>query len=137
MLPKAQDTESWERNGKERQTAVKVPTSDFLREKPTVCVPWLSMDVNTPHGYYENILVRLLVTVAQFANGPIRPRLRPIGPANQGIRERRPGRLPLIRKAEPTASSSATVLSHTMSLTLLTASQKVFGFYSSLDIDIL
>jgi len=59
-----------------------------------------------------------------FRRGPGRPRIKPIGPANQGIRGRGPGRPPLSRKPETLTSSLP-----------LTTSQKVFGFYSSLDLD--
>ncbi|CAL8107029.1 unnamed protein product [Orchesella dallaii] len=63
---------------------------------------------------------------SQARRGPGRPRLKPVGPANQGVRGRRPGRPPLSKKAETISSG----------LTPLSSSQRVFGFYSSPDLEL-
>ncbi|XP_021956408.1 chromatin-remodeling ATPase INO80 isoform X2 [Folsomia candida] len=57
--------------------------------------------------------------------GPGRPRLKPIGPLNQGIRGRRPGRPPLSKKAETISAN----------LSPLASTPRVFGIYNSQDLN--
>ncbi|ODN06110.1 putative DNA helicase Ino80 [Orchesella cincta] len=63
---------------------------------------------------------------SQARRGPGRPRLKPVGPANQAVRGRPPGRPPLSKKAETISSG----------LTPFSSSQRVFGFYSSPDLEL-
>jgi hypothetical protein len=55
--------------------------------------------------------------------GPGRPRTKPIGPLNQGLRGRRPGRPPLSKKAE--------TISVNLSTSPLDSSPHLFGIYNS------
>lgn len=55
-----------------------------------------------------------------------RPRLKVVGPTNQGSRGRKPGRPPLTKKAETISSGLAS----------LSSGPNTFGFYSSSDLEL-